>query len=241
MQLSQILFSQGFGSRREVAGLIGAGRVCGPRAAQVLDDPHADLAPEGLVLHVDGRPWPVVPRAVVLLHKPAGYECSMKPRHWPSVMSLLPPPLRQRGVQPVGRLDQGTTGALLLTDDGTLLHRLTSPKWHVPKVYEVRTARPVLPLELQALRDGVLLLDEPAPVKAVAAEQTGPHTLRLVLAEGKYHQVKRMVAATGNHCEALHRSAMGSITLPEDVPAGQWRWMDAGTVAAMVGLPAPAF
>ena len=97
---------------------------------------------DGLVFDVDGRAWPYHAKALVLLHKPAGYECSTKPRHHPSVLSLLPPPLRTRGVQPVGRLDEDTTGLLLLTDDGALIHRLTSPKHHVPKVYEARPQAP---------------------------------------------------------------------------------------------------
>ena len=133
MRLSQVLFSQGFGSRRHCAGLVAAGLV--RIGGQVVDDPDADLDTEGLVFEVEGRAWPFHAQALVLLHKPAGYECSQKPRHHPSVMSLLPPPLRERGVQPIGRLDEDTTGLLLLTDDGALIHRLTSPKHHVPKVY----------------------------------------------------------------------------------------------------------
>ena len=93
--------------------------------------------PTAWPFEVDGRAWPYHERALILLHKPAGYECSQKPRHHPGVLTLLPPPLRRRGVQPVGRLDEDTTGALLLTDDGALIHRLSSPKHHVPKVYEV--------------------------------------------------------------------------------------------------------
>ena len=89
----------------------------------------------GLPFEVEGQAWTCYPKALVLLHKPAGYECSQKPKHWPSVLLLLPPPLRQRGVQPVGRLDQDTTGLLLLTDDGTLIHRLTSPKHQIGRAH----------------------------------------------------------------------------------------------------------
>lgn len=224
MQLSQILFTQGFGTRRVCAGLVAAGAVS--VAGRVVDDPSADFALPGLVLTVDGVDWPVHPRAVVLLHKPAGYECSARPKHWPSVLSLLPGPLRTRGLQPVGRLDQDTTGALLLTDDGALIHRLTHPRRHVPKVYEVQTARPVEPRQIDALLAGVVLDDDPQPVRAAAAEATGVQALRLVLTEGKYHQVKRMVAAAGNHVEALHRSRIGAIELPPDLKPGQWQWLD---------------
>lgn len=224
MKLSALLFSQGFGTRRVCAGLVQAGavRIGGVEA----DDPEAEVTPEGLVFEVDGKPWTYHAKALVMLHKPAGYECSQKPRHHPSVLSLLPTPLRTRGVQPVGRLDEDTTGLLLLTDDGTLIHKLTSPKHHAPKVYEVTARHPVEEAALQRLRDGVVLDDDPAPVRALAAERTGERTLRLTLAEGRYHQVKRMIAAIGNRCDALHRSAFGPWTLPADLAPGQWRWID---------------
>lgn len=221
--LAQILFSQGFGPRRTCAGLVAAGLV--RVGGAVVDDPHAAFDTDGLVFEVEGRAWPFHERALLMLHKPAGYECSQKPRHHPSVLSLLPAPLRTRGVQPVGRLDEDTTGLLLLTDDGALIHRLTSPKHHVPKVYEALTKHPVDDAQLARLRDGVVLDDDPAPVRAAAAERTGEHALRLTLTEGRYHQVKRMVAAAGNRVEALHRSAFGRLALPADLAPGQWRWV----------------
>jgi 16S rRNA pseudouridine516 synthase len=223
MKLSQLLFSQGFGARRECEGLILGGHVT--LAGQVCDDPFFEVAPEGLTFGVRGELWPYHAKALVLLHKPAGYECSQKPKHHPSVMSLLPPPLRVRGLQPVGRLDEDTTGLLLMTDDGSLIHRLTSPKKHVPKVYEIGTIDPVTPAQVDELLRGVVLHDDPLPVRAAAAEQTGPHALRMTLLEGKYHQVKRMVAATGNTVNALHRSRYGVLALPADLAPGQWRWL----------------
>jgi 16S rRNA pseudouridine516 synthase len=226
--LAQLLFSQGFGTRRECAALIAAGHV--RIGGAVLDDPAAELDPHGLVFEVDGRDWPYHERALILLHKPAGYECSQKPRHHPSVLSLLPPPLRRRGVQPVGRLDEDTTGLLLLTDDGTLIHRLTSPKAHLPKVYEVVAKHPVTPEQVSRLLAGVVLDDAPLPVRAAACEITGEHTLRLTLTEGKYHQVKRMVAAASNRVEALHRSAFGALVLPPELPPGAWRWLDSAGI-----------
>jgi 16S rRNA pseudouridine516 synthase len=225
MHLSQILFTQGFGTRRECAGLLRAGHVT--IQGRVTDDPQADLPVEGLVFTVQGHGWPFHDKALVLLHKPAGYECSRKPRHHPSVLSLLPPPLRTRGVQPIGRLDEDTTGLLLLTDDGTLIHRLTSPKHHVPKVYEVTTKHAVEAAQVSALLAGVVLDDDPQPVRAAACEATGEHSLRLTLTEGKYHQVKRMVAASGNRVEALHRSAFGELMLAPELQPGQWRWVSA--------------
>ena len=229
MQLAQVLFTQGFGTRRICAGLVAAGAV--RIGGQVVDDPAQDVATDGLVLEVDGVAWPYHAQALVLLHKPAGFECSQKPRHHPSVMSLLPPPLRQRGVQPVGRLDEDTTGLLLFSDDGKLIHRLTSPKHHVPKVYQVTAKHPVTDAQLAQLLAGVVLEDDPQPVRALAAERTGELTLDLTLAEGKYHQVKRMLAAVGNRCEALHRSRFGALAIPADLPVGRWCWVDAATAA----------
>lgn len=232
MRLAQVLFSQGFGTRRICAGLVAGGHV--RVGGRVVDDPDAELPTDGLEFEVDGRAWPYQATALVLLHKPAGYECSQKPRHHPSVLTLLPAPLRTRGVQPIGRLDEDTTGLLLLTDDGPLIHRLTSPKHHVPKVYEATTRHPMDAAQVERLRAGVVLDDDPAPVRAEAAEAIGPNALRLVLTEGKYHQVKRMVAAAGNRCEALHRSAFGALTLDGGPPPGQWRWVTAEERAALV-------
>jgi len=237
MRLAQILFSQGFGTRRECAGLILSGRV--RLGGAVADDPDVELPTDGLVVEVEGRPWPFHARAIVVMHKPAGHECSAKPRHHPSVLSLLPAPLRTRGVQPVGRLDEDTTGLLLLTDDGALIHRWTSPKRHLPKVYEVATKHPVDAAVAARLVEGVVLDDEPALVRAAACEVTGERGLRLTLTEGKYHQVKRMVAAAGNRVEALHRSAFGALVLPADLAPGQWRWLDGADAVDGQPLTAP--
>ena len=230
MRLSAILFSPGFGTRRECVGRVLDGQVS--IAGRVCDDPDEDFGTDGLVFSVEGREWPFREKALVALHKPAHYECSMKPRHHPSVMSLLPAPLRTRGLQPVGRLDEDTTGLLLLTDDGTLIHRLTSPKKHMPKVYEATTRHPVDERQLTALRTGVVLDDDPAPVAALEALAAGEHGLRITLTEGRYHQVKRMVAAVGNRVDALHRSAIGAYRLPPELAPGQWCWLDPAALYA---------
>jgi 16S rRNA pseudouridine516 synthase len=224
MRLLDILFSQGFGSRRDCAAIIANGTV---RIGGVaVRDGQATFNTQDLLFEVNGQAWPFKERAVVLLHKPAGYECSRGPRDHPSVLSLLPLPLRRR-VEPVGRLDQDTTGLLLLTDDGPLLHRLTSPKHHVAKVYEVCTRHETTNEQVALLLAGVQLKDDPKPVRATACAATGTHALRLTLTDGRYHQVKRMVAAAGNRVEALHRSAIGALCLDPDLAPGHWRWLSA--------------
>jgi 16S rRNA pseudouridine516 synthase len=228
MRLAQVLFSQGFGARRECEGLIVSGHVA--IGGRVIDDPFEDVEPQGLEFSVRGQSWPYHEKALLVMNKPPGHECSQKPRHHPSVYSLLPVPLRRRDVQTVGRLDEDTTGLLLFTDDGALIHRLTSPKRHVRKVYEVGCKHPVDEEQVQRLLQGVKLVDDPATVKAAEAEITGPrpdglHGLRLTLTDGKYHQVKRMLAAVSNRVESLHRSGFGTLVLPGDLAPGEWRWL----------------
>ena len=225
LKLQQILFSQGFGTRRQCDALIASGSVLVDGVAQ--RDGNAELATGGLVLTDNDEPWPFHERAYVMLHKPAGYECSRKTRHHPSVLELLPAPLRERGVQPVGRLDEDTTGLLLLTDDGQLNHQLSSGKRKVPKVYLATTKHPLDAEQISRLLSGVVLNDESAPVAAAAAEIAGERLLRLTMTEGKYHQVKRMVAAAGNRVEALHREAVGGLSLPAGLKPGEWRWLAA--------------
>ena len=244
MQLQEILFSQGFGTRRICAGLIQQGhvRISQGDAWLACDDPLCPVdVQDGWRFEVQGQVWPYQPQAYVLLHKPAGYECSHKPSAWPSIYTLLPPPLRQRpqkgavqGVQAVGRLDQDTTGMVVLTDDGPLIHRMSSPRHHVPKVYEVTTADTLDERQVQRLLEGVVLDDSPKPVRAAACESLQPHHLRLTLTEGKYHQVKRMLAAVGNRVVQLHRSRMGAMDLPSDLQPGQWRWLDSHDLALLM-------
>ncbi len=184
------------------------------------------------MVRVQGQDWPYQSKAYLMLHKPAGIECSQKPSTYPSVYTLLPAPLRQRpvkgavnGVQAVGRLDQDTTGLLLLSDDGQFIHRMSSPKKHVPKLYQVTTKHPVDRRQIEQLLAGVLLDDSPAPVRAAACVQPDTCRIDLTLTEGKYHQVKRMIAAVGNRVQALHRARIGGLDLPADLAPGEWRWL----------------
>ncbi|MEW5769206.1 MAG: 16S rRNA pseudouridine(516) synthase [Pseudomonadota bacterium] len=225
MQLERILQSQGFGTRKACRALIRHGAV--EVAGRPCDDPFAEFDPEGLAFRVAGADWRYRPKAYLMLNKPSGYECSRSPRHHPGVLSLLPAPLLQRGVQPVGRLDEDTTGLLLLSDDGEFIHRLISPKHKVPKVYEVATKHEIDDAQLAALRGGVQLHDSPEPVAALACEAIGAHSLSLTLGEGRYHQVKRMVAAAGNRVVALRRVRVGGLALPADLAEGEWRWLEA--------------
>ena len=220
MQLEQILFSQGFGTRHECRGLIAQGRVT--VRGQTQTDPWVDLDPEALIFTVDGKQWPYLSKAVIAMNKPAGYECSRKPVHHPSVLSLLPPPLRNRGVQPVGRLDEDTTGLLILTDDGALLHRLTHPKKHVDKVYRVTAKHPMTKNMCDRLLEGVLLDGERDIVAANTITPLNERIFDMRITQGKYHQVKRMVAAVGNRVVTLHRIAFGKFRLPEDLKTSQW-------------------
>ncbi|MDD0838728.1 16S rRNA pseudouridine(516) synthase [Curvibacter sp. HBC61] len=237
MQLQDILYSQGFGTRRVCAGLIQQGLVEVYESADAatpltVTESARDFEATGLRFRVQGVDWAYHEKAYLMLHKPAGTECSQKPSAWPSIYTLLPAPLRQRpsksavqGVQAVGRLDQDTTGLLLLSDDGQFIHRMSSPKKHVPKVYEVVTKHPLDDGQIRRLLDGVVLDDDPKPVRAAACEAAAPHLLRLTLLEGKYHQVKRMVAAVSNRVEGLHRAQIGGLTIPPDLAPGQWRWL----------------
>ena len=241
--LTDMLFSQGFGTRRICAGLVQQGWVKTSDADGFRVCEQTDQSIEvydGMPFMVQGELWQYHAKAYVLLHKPAGTECSHKPSTWPSVYSLLPTPLRQRpaktglqGVQAVGRLDQDTTGMLLLSDDGQFIHRMSSPKHHVPKVYELTTEDPLDDAVVVKLLKGVVLNDDPQPVKAAACSLTGSHQMQLTLTEGKYHQVKRMLAATGHKVIQLHRSRMGNLILGDDLPLGHWRWLKAPELAEL--------
>jgi 16S rRNA pseudouridine516 synthase len=241
MQLQEILFSQGFGTRRVCAGMIQQGLVSVD--GRVVADASTPFEADGLAFQVQGVDWEFHENAYLMLHKPAGYECSQKPSTYPSIYTLLPAPVRQRGggaaagVQAVGRLDQDTTGLLLLSDDGKFIHRMSSPRHHVPKVYEVTCKHAVGDKQVQKLLAGVVLDDDPKPVRAAACVVKGDLQLSLTLTEGKYHQVKRMIAAAGNRVEMLHRASIGGLALPADLAAGQWRWLTAADLA-LISAPA---
>jgi 16S rRNA pseudouridine516 synthase len=236
MHIERLLQQQGFGTRKACRGLVRARRFA--VQGKVLTDPFGEIEPaQGFLFTVDGQEWPYFAKAVILFHKPAGFECSRRPRHHPSIFTLLPPQFAARDIQSVGRLDEDTTGLILLTDDGQLIHALSSPRRKVEKRYRVMTRHPLDEAQVAALCSGVLLRDDPQPVAAVAARIVDGHTLSLTITEGRYHQVKRMLAAVGNRVEALCRVAVGGLELPADLPAGQWRWLAAANIERLWSKP----
>ena len=233
LQFERLLHSQGFGSRKDCRALIRHGRVC--INGEEVDDAFLELDPAGLSFSVDGIEWVFQEKAYLMLNKPGGYECSHQPKHHASVYALLPPPLNGRQVQSLGRLDEDTTGLLLFSDDGQFIHRIISGKRKVPKTYRVTAKHPVSDDGIATLLRGVQLDDEPGLVSAIACERRSDREFLMTVTEGRYHQVKRMVAAISNRVEALQRVAIGGLQLPDDLPEGRWRWLSAADHAALIG------
>jgi 16S rRNA pseudouridine516 synthase len=231
MKLIKHLANLGYGSRKEVQKLLrmgafsdAAGQALGEDAAVA----HADIRYKGRPLDPDFG-------LVLMLNKPAGYVCSMKDRGQ-LVYELLPErfSLRKPVLSTIGRLDSDTSGLLLFTDDGDYLHKIISPRNHVSKIYEVTCARPIEPHYAEVFAAGTLMLEsEKTPLKPAVMETTGEKMARLTLYEGRYHQVRRMFAAVGNHVEALHRSQMGDLTLG-DLKPGKWRLLTGAEAAALI-------
>ena len=221
--LEKILFSQGFGTRRYCSDLVYAELV---KVNGVLaEDPDEKITTENLMLNVEGKDWEYHEKAYLAFNKPANYECSHKTTHHPSVYSLLPSPFVERGLQCVGRLDYDTTGLLLISDDGQFIHKMTTPKKNIGKVYEITTPEPITQKQIDHLMSGVVLDDDPKPCYAAACKQISDHVLAMTIVEGRYHQVKRMMAAVGNHVATLHRTEIGVYRMPEDLAEGKWCWL----------------
>ena len=232
LSLDRILQSQGFGTRKGCRQLITEGLVS--VAGRTVTGFAETFDTEGLSFTVDDEPWTYREFVYIALNKPSDFECSRKPSHHPGVLTLLPEQFTWRDVQPVGRLDHDTTGLLLMSDDGAFIHAQSSPKRHVPKVYVATTHDPVTPALIARLNAGVKLVDEPAPI-AGKAHQLDSHRLEIVLEQGKYHQVKRMLAAAGNHCTALRRTRIGALTLDDlGLEEGEWCYLEAAQLALLV-------
>ena len=219
----KLLAATGRWSRREVKELIRQGRVQADGCS--VARPEEKLDPETVCLTVDGGVVDCSPYVYVMLHKPAGLLSATEDRDQPTVLDLLPEELRRRGLFPVGRLDKDTTGLLLLTDDGGLAHRLLSPKKHVDKVYLAEVEGRVDQDDVRALEAGMVLGDGlhclPAGLEPLGDGSSCLVTLR----EGKYHQVKRMLAARGKPVILLHRLSMGPLTLDGELKPGKWRFL----------------
>lgn len=230
--LDRILQSQGFGSRKWCRELIADGEVS--IDGESITDYRSTFDTSNLVFTLFDEEWTYREHVYIALNKPANFECSRKPSHHPGVLTLLPEQFTWRDVQPVGRLDHDTTGLLLLSDDGAFIHAQSSPKRHVPKLYVATTHDPVTPELIAQLMTGVKLHDEPAPLAAQTCKMIDAHRLEIVLEQGKYHQVKRMLAAAGNHCVALRRSAIGALTLDAlDLEDGEWTYLDEAQLALL--------
>lgn len=225
LTLDLILKSQGFGTRKWCRQLVSEGEVS--IAGETITDPRAAFETTGLEFTLFDEEWICREQVYIALNKPADFECSRKPSHHPGVLTLLPEQFAWRDVQPVGRLDHDTTGMLLMSDDGAFIHAQSSPKRHIPKVYAAATHDPVTPELVDLLLAGVKLHDEPAPLAALTCRKIDAHRLEIVLEQGKYHQVKRMLAAAGNHCTALSRTAIGKLTLAAlGLDEGEWCYLD---------------
>jgi 16S rRNA pseudouridine516 synthase len=233
LSLDRILQSQGFGTRKYCRALVDDGEVA--IGGHIQTSYKAAIETDQLVLRVFDEEWRYRERVYLALNKPANVECSRKPSHHPSVLTLLPEQFTWRDVQPVGRLDHDTTGMLLMSDDGPFIHAQSSPKRHIPKIYQATTQEPVTPALIAQLLAGVQLHDEPAPLAALSCVQRGEYRLEIVLEQGKYHQVKRMLAAAGNHCSALHRSAIGGLTLDAlGIADGEWCYLNQSQLDLLV-------
>ncbi len=228
-RIDQLLASMGYGSRREVEHLADQNRIL--LDGELIFDCSAriPLTPDLCTrLTVDGDPIDPLPGMVVMLHKPLGTTCSHK-ESGPLIYDLFPSRWKRRTPQlsSVGRLDKETSGLLLLTDDGKLLHKIISPKQHVPKRYRATLARPLQGDETARFASGTLMLEgDDKPLLPAELEVLTPTCARLTLHEGRYHQVRRMFAAVGNHVDALHRESVGGLELPADLAAGTYRLLE---------------
>lgn len=240
MRVDRLLSNLGYGSRREMHALVDAGRVI--LDGQALTDANAriGIGPDlPARMTVMGKPIDPPPPMIVLMHKPLGVVCSHK-EAGERVYDLLPArwQVRDPVLSTVGRLDKDTSGLLLITDDGAFLHRVISPKKHVAKRYVATLDRPLSGEEAALFASGTLMLEgEDKPLLPARLEVLGPNEARLTIEEGRYHQVRRMFAAVGNHVTALHRDRIGGLSLPEDLEPGDLRVLTAAEAETVFAAP----
>ncbi len=228
--LSRYLVALGYGTRKEAERIVRQRRVTTAGGTVLRDTDryeHDDV-------FVDRTPLEAPPGSVILLHKPVGYVCSLADRP-PMMYDLLPAtfPKRTPVMASIGRLDADTSGLLLVTDDGPLNHLLASPKSHVPKRYAMTLAEPLRGDEADLLASGTLMLKgETTPLLPADFIATGERSAEIVVREGRYHQVRRMMAAIGHHVHTLHRTTLGPLVLG-DLAEGQWRLLEATEIDAL--------
>lgn len=236
LRLDRLLSNLGYGSRKEIAALAAHGQVVLDGEAIRKGDQKITLTRDlPARMTVRGAPVDPPPGLALMLHKPLGVTCSHK-EAGALVYELLPTRWRARdpAISTVGRLDKDTSGLLLMTDDGGLLHRIISPRANVAKRYHVTLARPLAGTEAAIFAEGTLMLEgEEKALLPAELEVLSPTTAHLTIHEGRYHQVRRMFAAVGNHVEALHRDQVGGLALPEDLEPGTWRLMGEAEIAAV--------
>jgi len=223
MKLLRLIANLGYGSRKQVTAMFREGLIT-DIDGEVL---YADDVIEASRVLVEGEPLDPAPGLLLMLNKPVGFTCSHRDQGR-LIYDLLPPRfhIRKPALSSVGRLDRDTSGLLLLTDDGALLHRIVSPKSKLAKVYRATLATDLRGDEAGIFANGSLMLDsETTPLLPAELEVLGPREARLILHEGRYHQVRRMFAAVGNHVETLHRDRIGGLEL-DGLPVGEWRQLD---------------
>lgn len=228
-RIDKLLSSMGYGSRNEVGRMAKAGSIRLDGAALLDVSKRIPITPDlPTRMKVEGEALDPLAGIVILLNKPLGMTCSHK-EIGPLVYDILPDRWRRRdpAISTIGRLDKQTSGLLLLTDDGDLLHRVISPKRHVKKTYRAKLARPLKGTEGDLFASGLLVLEgEEKPLAPAELEVISETEALLSVTEGRYHQVRRMFAATGNHVEELHRERLGGLSLPQDLLSGQWKVLD---------------
>lgn len=235
LRLDRLLANMGYGSRKDIQTLVKLGRVVLDGVPMTDADLHVPVSPAlSERLKISGAALDPPPGLLLMMHKPLGVTCSHK-ETGPLVYELLPPRWRDRkpAISTIGRLDKETSGLLLLTDDGGLLHRIIAPKSNVAKRYRVTLARALRGDETSRLASGTLMLDGedkpllPVTMEIVSDSPASEPVIHVTLTEGRYHQVRRMFAALGNHVSALHRDRVGGLALPVDLAPGQYRALDA--------------
>ena len=233
-RLDKLIAATGYWSRREVKKLVREGRVT--RNGAAVSSPEEKADPAADTIAVDGKPLACGGYTYLMLHKPAGVLSACEDRRQPTVLDLLEPALRRRDLFPVGRLDKDTEGLLLLTNDGPLAHRLLSPKRHVDKVYYARVEGRVDREDVEALARGMTLEDGLACLPAGLEPLEDGSACLVTLREGKYHQVKRMLATRGKPVCYLKRLSMGPLKLDESLEKGEWRPLTDGERQALQAL-----